>query len=288
MSVVTSPSKTLNNQSQGMTGAVKLAFANSGGKTHLADLYQTSPLRVLFPNAAQDDILSAALVTTSGGLVGGDRLSIEVKLDAYTNVQVIGQAAEKIYRSNGPDTIFEADLTVGENAWLEWLPQETIVFDQARLRRKTSVDVATGGTFLGAEILVFGRTAMGESFDAGLVRDAWDVRQNGKLVWQDALYLSEDIKSILNHPAGFDRARCAATSILVCGDAGDYLDFVRALLSTAPDGVNCAATVTNGILVTRWMALEAQDLRKCFGEYWAAMRHELKGLPQTMPRLWHM
>lgn len=287
MSVVTSPSR-IQTASEGMNGAVKLAFTNSGGKTHLTDLYQTAPLRVLFPNSAPNDILSAALVTTSGGLVGGDHLNIDVKLADKASVQIIGQAAEKIYRSNGPDTLFKATLSVGKQAWLEWLPQETIVFDQARLRRKTNVDVAPGGTFLGAEILVFGRTAMDESFDTGLVRDVWDIRRNGQLIWQDALYLSGDIKAILNHPAGFNGARCAATSILVSDNAAEYLDFVRTLLKDAPENVNCAATLTNNILVTRWMARNSQDLRKLFGDYWAALRHELKGLPRTMPRLWHM
>lgn len=296
MYVATSPSSVLQDECaqtsvapiDGMHGSVKLVYAHGDNGTHLKDLYQASPLRVLFPGKAPGDITSAALVTTSGGLVGGDRLDIEVTIDASAAVQIIGQAAEKVYRSKGPDTHFDVNLTVGEGAWLEWLPQETIVFDQARLRRRTCVDVAPGGAFLGAEILVFGRTAMGETLDTGLVRDVWEVRRAGKLQWADALHLAGDIKAQLDHPAGFDGARAAATSILVTDDAARHLAVVRDVLDTVPKGVKCAATVVNGVLVTRWLAFDAQSLRTAFGVYWAAMRHELKGLPRVMPRLWQM
>lgn len=280
--------QTLLPSGDGMQGRVKLVFGLSAGETRLKDLYQAAPMRVLFPSKATGDILSAALVTISGGLKGGDRMDVEVTVNAAAAVQIIGQAAEKVYRSNGSDTIFEARLDVAEDAWCEWLPQETIVFDKARLRRLTHVDVASGATFLGAEILVFGRTAMGETLDTGLVRDVWDVRRAGKRVWADALYLSGDIKTQLDNPAGFDGARAAATSILVADNADQYLDFVRNVLDEAPEGVKCAATHVNGILVTRWLAFDAQALRDAFAVYWSAMRHELKGLPAVMPRLWQM
>lgn len=274
--------------SEGMHGCADMAFAVDAGTTRLKDLYQTSPLRVLFPGKAPGDVLSAALVTTSGGLLGGDRLTVGVRVDTSAAVQVIGQAAEKVYRSKGPDTLFDVDLKVADDAWLEWLPQETIVFDHARLRRRTCVDVAPGGTFFGAEMLVFGRTAMGETLNQGLIRDAWEVRRAGKLQWADALHLEGDLTVPLNHPAGFASARAAATSILVADDASDRLAFVRDILDGAPDGVKCAATVVNGVLVTRWLAFDTQALRAAFGVYWSAMRHEVKGLPRVMPRLWQM
>lgn len=272
----------------GMHGCAEMQFAVDGGVTRLKDLYQTSPLRVLFPGKAPGDVLSAALVTTSGGLVGGDRLTVGVQVDTSAAVQVIGQAAEKVYRSKGPDTLFDVDLNVADGAWLEWLPQETIIFDHARLRRRTCVEVAPGGMFLGAEMLVFGRTAMGETLSQGLVRDVWEVRRAGKLQWADALHLEGDLTVPLNHPAGFAGARAAATSIVIADDAARYLSFVRDVLDTAPEGVKCAATVVNGVLVTRWLAFDAQALRAAFGVYWSAMRGEMKGLPRVMPRLWQM
>jgi urease accessory protein len=274
--------------SKGMRGRASLTFARSGDETRLKDLYQSSPLRALFPGKATGDVLSVALVTTSGGLLGGDCLEVEVGVERGGAVQVIGQAAEKVYRSKGPDTIVEVGLNIAEDAWLEWLPQETIIFDQARLRRRTQVDVAPGAQFLGAEMLVFGRTAMGETLHTGLIRDVWEVRRRGRLMWADALHLENDLKARLDHPAGFGGARAAATSIFVADDAGRYLPFVRELLDIVPEGIKCAATVVNGVLVVRWLAFDAQALRIAFGVYWAAMRHEVKGLPGRMPRLWQV
>jgi urease accessory protein len=274
--------------SKGMRGRASLTFALSGDETRLKDIYQSSPLRALFPGKATGDVLSVALVTTSGGLLGGDCLEVEVDVERGGAVQVIGQAAEKVYRSKGPDTIFEVGLNIAEDAWLEWLPQETIIFDQARLRRRTQVDVAPGAQFLGAEMLVFGRTAMGETLRTGLVRDVWEVRRRGRLVWADALHMANNLKAQLDHPAGFGGARAAATSIFVADDAGRYLPFVRELLDIVPEGIKCAATVVNGVLVVRWLAFDAQALRIAFGVYWAAMRHEVKGLPGRMPRLWQV
>lgn len=272
----------------GMQGRAALVFAHNGVETRLKDLYQSSPLRALFPGKAKGDVLSVALVTTSGGLLGGDCLSVQVDVEPSAAVQVIGQAAEKVYRSKGPATVFEVGLDVAEGAWLEWLPQETIIFDQARLRRRTRVDVAPGGAFLGAEMLVFGRTAMGETLNTGLVRDVWEVRRSGKLVWADSLHLEGELKAKLDHPAGFGGARAAATSVFVADDAGRHLAFVRNLLDGVPADVKCAATVVNGVLAVRWLAFDAQALRTAFGTYWSAMRHELKDLPGTMPRLWQM
>jgi len=271
-----------------MQGHARMAFRGGVNGTQLTDLYQSSPLRVLFPSRARSDIVSAALVTTSGGLAGGDRLDVEVSADTGAAVQIVGQAAEKIYRSSGLDTVFEASLRSAAGAWLEWLPQETIVFDQARLRRRTQVDVAAGGAFLGAEMLVFGRAAMGERLAQGLVRDVWEVRRGGKLQWADALHLAGDIGAQLDHPAGFAGARAAATCVCVADDAAAHLEVARSVLERAPSGVNCAATVTNGILIARWLAFEAQALRNAFAEYWGTMRHHMKGLPAAMPRLWQM
>lgn len=273
---------------EGMHGQARIIFAAAPGGARLKDLYQSSPLRVLFPTRRADDVAMAALVTTSGGLLGGDRLDVEVMIDTGAAAQIVGQAAEKVYRSKGPDTVFEVALDVAEGAWLEWLPQETIVFDRARLRRRTAVDVAPGGAFLGAEMLVFGRTAMGETLKEGLVRDVWEVRRSGKLVWADALHLAADVGARLDHPAGFGGARAAATCVLVADDAARHLEFARGVLEAAPQGVKCAATVANGVLVARWLAFDAQALRTAFGVYWSAMRHELKGLPRVLPRLWHM
>ena len=295
MYAVTSPSKPAAETAPvcGMHGRVELSFSagDNGPGRHqgrLKDLYQTSPFRVLFPTLPAEELTSAVLVTTSGGLVGGDRLDVGVTVDPGAAVQVMGQAAEKVYRSLGADTHFDATLTVGAGGYLEWLPQETIVFDQSRLRRTTRVDVAEDGEFCGAEMLVFGRTAMGEQVKTGLIRDVWDVRQDGKRVWADALHLDGDIAAQLDHPAGFDGALAAATFVHVSGQASQRLELAREVLGEDRDELRTGATVVNDILVVRWLAKDAQQMRAAFGEFWAAFRAQTQNLPGKMPRLWHV
>src|SRR6476620_7387209 len=109
-------------------GQVRLGLKSRGNKTHLADLFHAQPLRVLFPRPEPGDILQAAIANIAGGMVAGDSHAIAVALEPEARAMVMGQAAEKIYRSNGADCAIAIDLTVQDGAWLEWLPQETILF----------------------------------------------------------------------------------------------------------------------------------------------------------------
>ena len=153
-------------------GAASVAFARDDDVTRLTGLYQRDPLRVLFPDVPEGEIPTAVLVTTSGGLVGGDRLDVSVAVGDGAEAMMFGQAAEKVYRSAGPTSRIAVELSVGRDGWLEWLPQETILFEGARLERRTLIEIAPGARALAGEILVFGRIAGGERLSRGLVRDA--------------------------------------------------------------------------------------------------------------------
>ncbi|HYD98575.1 MAG TPA: urease accessory protein UreD, partial [Alphaproteobacteria bacterium] len=161
---------------QRVDGAARLAYARRGGVSALADLYQRAPCRLLFPDAGPDEPPQAVLLTTSGGLTGGDRLAVAVEVAASAAATVTAQAAEKLYRAGEDDCAVDIALTVGPGAWAEWLMQETILFDGARLRRRTAADIAPGGRLLAVESVVFGRAAMGEDFRRGLLHDSWRVR----------------------------------------------------------------------------------------------------------------
>src|SRR4051794_35844616 len=145
-----------------VAGVAEIRYRNRLGATRLAHLYQRDPLRVLFPAPAPGDLPLAVLVTTSGGLVGGDTLDVAVELGAEAAAHVATQAAEKIYRSTGPETRIAMRFVAGAGASLEYLPHETILFDGARLRRAALVELAPDAAFLGGDILVFGRHARGE------------------------------------------------------------------------------------------------------------------------------
>lgn len=266
-------------------GFAQLSCSGSSGQTRLTDLYQHNPLRVLFPLVAKGEPFTATLLTTSGGLVGGDHLEINLSLEAGASVLVTTQAAEKVYRSAGEDCCLDIGLSVGDHCWLEWLPQETILFEGARLRRLTQIDLKSQARLLAGEILVFGRTARGEKLTQGLIRDAWEVRRADRLLWADALQLDGDIATTLAAPAGFNGCVAYATLIYAAENAIEQLEFARHLLQKSYNSYG-AATSIDDLLIVRWLGHDTLRLRNAYGAFWAAFRQQVAGLAPSLPRLW--
>src|SRR5437762_6446132 len=216
---------------QRASGESRVSFAVRDGKTRLADLYQRDPCRVLFPEPELGEPPQAVLVTTSGGVTDGDSLTMSIKVEAGAAALATTQAAEKIYRAakGGGHCAVDITVAVGEGAALDWLPQETIVFEGARLKRRTVADIAPGGSLLACEMVVLGRAASGERFTAGLLLDSWSVRRAGKLVWTDTLRVEGETPA----GAGFGTANALATVIGVWDEAQAPFEKARALLESA-------------------------------------------------------
>jgi urease accessory protein len=265
--------------------------ADSHGRTVLADLFHSQPLRFLFPQSPDGDIFQAVLACVSGGVLGGDWLRVRVRLGAGARAMVIGQAAEKIYRSLGADSIIENMLEVGPGAWLEWLPQETILFDRSRLRRTTAVKLHEGGHLLGGDILVFGRAARGESLTQGLVHDGWEISAaDGALTWKDVMHLEgSQLASHFKAPAGFGGARALGTIIYAHSAARAVLDGLRDFLQAyVSQGLRLGATMVRGLLLVRFLGQSAMELRAAYAAAWQFLRHQGQGLPSQMPSLWRV
>jgi urease accessory protein len=272
-----------------VAGAAEVTFARKSGATRLLHLYQRDPLRVLFPAPEDPSVPLAVLVTTSGGLVGGDRLAIAATVDDGAAAVMTSQAAEKVYRSTGSDCRVDVDLTVGAGARLEWLPHESILFEGARLRRRIAADVAESGRLLAGEILVLGRTARDERLTYGLARDAWEISRGGRRVWADALHLEGDLARAISDPAGLAGAVACATFVYAADDAAERVELARGLLPANDDGgLRSGATVVNGVLVARWLARDAFALRAAFAAFWVAFRRRAGGGAGGLPRLWSM
>src|SRR5439155_3894242 len=274
-----------------VSGVAEIDFAVRDGATCLTHLYQRNPMRVLFPAPEAGDPSLAVLVTTSGGLVAGDRISLAIRLDSSAVAHVTASAAEKIYRSTGATTEIAQDLSVAGGAWLEYLPAETILFDGARLRRDTAIALAPGAGVLGGGILVFGRRARGESFTHGLIHDEWQVSRGARLTRGDALHLDDDVAATMADQACFDRAAACATLILAppSGDPRGFIAGARAVQqqSLSPD-LRGGVSAVGGPVVARWLVADAQALRRGFADLACHFRHAAMGLPARLPRLWHV
>ncbi|MGE5145558.1 MAG: urease accessory protein UreD [Candidatus Eiseniibacteriota bacterium] len=267
-------------------GACELVLSGRSGQTRLAHLYQHDPCRILFPRVDPGELTTAIVANTSGGLAGGDRLRVDIKVEDGGQAVVTGQSAEKVYRSLGPATELTVDLAVADGGWLEYLPQETILFDGARLARTTEIAVDRDARFMAGDIVVQGRTARGERFDRGAFHDRWTLRIDGRLVWADALGLSGDIPALRRHPAGFGGAIAHATLLYAAPDAAERLAFLRDLIEES--GVRGGATRIGPVLIARLLADETAPLRRTVARLWSALRAKAAGLPGTVPRVWQV
>jgi urease accessory protein len=266
-------------------GAVEIGFVRYGSRTSLARLYHRTPGRALFPHTEPGEPALALLLTTSGGLTGGDRLTIAIEAAAGTAATATTATAEKIYRSLGHDCAVGVTLDVGEGAWLEYLPQETILFDAARLRRGLTARVAASGRLLAADMTVFGRIARGERFATGFLDERRRVEIGGRLAWIDAARLDGDIADAIDHPAGFGGAAAFATVIYIGADAERHLTLARDLTEAAT--CRAAVTLVNGILLARFIG-EPGAVRAGLWHYVAGLRHAAAGLPARLPRVWRI
>ncbi len=201
------------------------------------------------------------LVNTGGGVAGGDAYRVELALNAGADVAATTTAAEKIYRSDGPAARIETRLSLGPGARLLWLPQETILFDGARLERKLEVDMAGDAELLVVESLVFGRLAMGETAIDAKLADSWRVRRDGRLVFADETRL-DHAAAALDRIAVGAGARAVATIVAAAPDVEARLADLRAALEAEGEGVEAGASFFDGLIVARLVSPSPARLRE--------------------------
>jgi urease accessory protein len=270
-----------------MDGQAAVAFGLRQGRPTLLHLHQKAPLRVLFPRLPAPAGPTAVLLTTSGGLAGGDRLEVRLEARAGACLAATTQAAEKVYRSTGAETRVQADLNAHEGAVLEWLPQETILFDRARLKRRVRIERGDGGSVLAGDLLVLGRLAHGERVRSGLVHDAWEVRHRGRLCWHDAFRIDGDWTEPAFAAGCLGGASALATLVLAADDAVAHLEFVRALTEgTGGSALWAGTTVVGGVLVVRWLGRDPAAVRADFIAVCDRLRGRLLGFGRSLARLW--
>jgi urease accessory protein len=238
-------------------GAVAFDVQLQDGVTRRRHLHESGSLRVRFPSPEAEG-LSAVFVNTAGGIAGGDRFDIEIAAGEGARLTLTTAAAEKVYRAAGPAAEFSITLKAASGAHLSWLPQETILFDRARISRRIDIDLAEGASLLLCEIVVFGRAAMAERMQSGEFVDRWRVRRGGRLVFAETVRLDGDIGEKLGCPAIAKGGAAIGTALIVPGD-----EVLVERVREAADGFagEVGISAWNGFAMARFCAQDAARLR---------------------------
>lgn len=260
-------------------GSLALRFEQRFGATVLRRRQEGGCLRVRVPRVLSGEVPEAVVINTSGGLCGGDSIVQDVGWNAGSAAVVTTQAAEKVYGSQGPACAIATRLTVGQGARAEWLPQETILFDHARLRRETRIDLAEDAALLWCEMVVFGRLARGESFAQGLLHDRVRLWRAGRLVYADVLDLSAPAAQLQRAALG-NGARASATILFADGNTALPLDALRARLASHT-AVFCGASAWRGLISARLLSTDPAALRRCLADALGCLRAGAE-----LPRVW--
>jgi urease accessory protein len=225
----------------------------------IAERRETGALRFRFPRA-HGRPPEAILVNVAGGLTGGDRVSMAIKVGQNASLTVTSATAERIYSSKDDPTMIATNFHVADGGTLIWLPQESILHEGARLVRTVVVNAESAGRFMLADMIYLGRRASGEGFDDGMWKDRWRVSIGGRLVFADETRLTASTLSA-QFRAGTLNSAVALGSCLLCGSAPDHLlALVRQSLEGV-DGIHAGATLVDGLAVVRLMSSDASRLR---------------------------
>jgi urease accessory protein len=257
-------------------GRITLAVRRSAGITQRSLVREEGSLRVRCPGARAAE-LEAVIINTAGGMAGGDRFNLDMTVEPGAQLMVTTAAAEKVYRTLEPDATVDVRLAVEAGGSLAWLPQETILFDRARLRRTIEIDLAADARLLLAEPIVFGRSGMGETVDESYLFDRWRVRRNGSLIHAEAARLDRCMAAKLKEPAVAKGAVALATVLVVPGDE-ELAAAVRGRGEEFRGEVGVSAW--NGFAVVRFCADDGAALRHDLVEVFTAVRGT------RLPHLW--
>ena len=263
-------------------GTGRISFKSIGNshdsRTAIEDLEQSGCIRLRMPRPEPRVAPSAVIINTAGGLTDGDEITLAATWAPGTMAAITSQAAERVYRARAEPARIETTLSVGAGATGLWLPQETILYDGARLDRRLSVEMAASSTLSALEMTVFGRAASGETLRSGSFRDRWDIRVGGRLVFAERVRLDGDITGKLERLAIGGGAGAVATLVHVAPGAADRLAQLRAALTAT--NCDCGATAIGDTLVARLL-----------GQQPAAVRDSVamaltNGLGLELPRSW--
>lgn len=270
-------------------GAVDLHYEYADAKTRLVKVWHQAPLKVQRPFYPEGpDICHTVLIHTAGGMVGGDRLKYRLTVAPQAHAVMTTAAASKIYGTQVKLTEQVINLDIAENASVEWLPQETILFNQAQFKQTLKVNLAPHAGWLGWDIYRFGRTARGERFVEGQWRSQTEVWRGGVPLWIDRQWLPAS-PSILDHPHGLNQCPVVGTFAWIGKEVDrDFVQQLRALwMQLGLSGEVGVTRVQEGV-ICRYRGQSTAEVRQWFTQVWHLVRFYALGQPACPVRVWQL
>jgi len=248
------------------------------------ELFQKSPIRFLFPKIGGFAVEEAVLINTAGGIAGGDQIEIAVTALGNASIAVTSQAAERVYRALNQRAHISTKLKACETAKLAWLPQETIVFNQARFTRETEIELSSEAELLALEWIVLGRAAHGEEVTGGHITDSWRIEKDGRLVWVDTFRVTDGIFTHLHRKALLSDCKAVGTLIYFGPSLDARLEFLRSIAPSSD--YQCAATAVAGLMIVRFAAQKSSGLRFALRSVLEQFGRNFGPGPFRVPKMW--
>ncbi len=269
-------------------GQLDLQFTKHCDSTQLSRSYASAPLKVQRPFYPEPNVCHTVLLHTAGGIVGGDRLSSRLILEPHTQVLLTSAAAAKIYRSNGLTAEQTIAMEVGDHAHLEWLPQETIVFDRALYHQNIRVNLGVGATWCGWEITRLGRSARREQFLQGQWRNAIEVWQDGQPLWIERQQLDGSVEQWQSLHGLAGQPIVGTLALMGVSVEPDLVQQARDLWTSADTEMVWGVTRLQGGLVCRYRGSDRQEVQRWFMAVWDLVRQRYRDRTACIPRVWQI
>ncbi len=264
---------------------LSLEYQRRAGRTVLSRRSHSGPLRVqrdLYPEG--EGTCHTIVVHPPGGIAGGDSLKVSARLGPRSAALLTTPGAGKWYRTQASPACQSLEFELAAGASLEWLPQETILFDGAVAQMKTRVQLAGDAAYTGWEILCFGRAASGQRFASGLLRQNTEIFADGDRLWAEQAQMAGD-DPLFASPVGL-QGHAVCGTLLAAGR--EVSNAVLAACRQVPAGGGACAGVTRlpRVLIARWLGDAGEDARRYFSALWAVLRPAMKGCAAVEPRIW--
>ena len=262
---------------------LELGYGRFGDSTRPTQRRHKGPLRVQKHLYAEGpEVCQHIIVHPPGGIAGGDRLDIDVNVGADAWAQLTSPGAAKWYRAAGP-AFQQLNMNVQAGGTLEWLPQETIVFSDAKAELCTTIKLQGDARLLYWDVVALGRPASGERFDLGHFQAHLDIHRDGQLLWHERQRIVGD-DGLLESPIGLGGKPVFATLIVTGEIDAELMEACRDLAEHSP--VRGDVTQLPGLVVARCLAEEALHARAWLIELWKLLRPALLGREAVAPRIW--